>query len=165
MFGNFRRKVTDQTIAMVRQPYAAFQSAYGVPPGFWQDEFVLGFFGVMIGLISGAIGQGRLSQADKGHLVADTFGALSNMNGAAITRRFNELVLQQPQQPDFKRGGDYGEIVTLAMFGKGSEMGRPAIEAAKDMAAAQGRAGDPGAVAAVLAQTHFVQPLIDRFSL
>jgi hypothetical protein len=165
LFGSFRKKVTQQTIEMVRQPYAIFQHIYGVPAGFWQDEFVLGFFGVMIGLVSQTLSQDRLSQTDKGYLLQDTFGALSNMNGAAITRRFTELAFQQPQDTAFELGGDNGQIVTLAMFGKGTPKGREAIEEAKKAAAAQGSPGDVAAVAAILARKLFVGPLIERFDL
>jgi len=162
LFGGFRKKVTQQTIEMVRQPYAVFQNSYGVPPGFWQDEFVLGFFGVMIGLVSHVASQGRLSQSDKGYLLQDTFGALSNMNGAAITRRFSELVYQQPQSDAFKLGGDNGEIVTWAFFGKATPTGMEAVEDAKREAAAQSA---PGAVATILAMKLFVAPLAERFDL
>lgn len=165
MFGGFRKKVTQQTIGMVRQPYAIFQHNYGIPPNFWQDEFVLGFFGVMIGLVSQALSQGRLSQTDKGYLLQDTFGALSNMNGAAITRRFSELAHQQPHSEAFKLGGDNGEIVPLAFFGKATLTGREAVEEAKREAAAQGASGDVGAVATILAMKLFVMPLVARFGL
>lgn len=165
VFGGFRKKITSQTIEMVRQPYAIFQHAHGIPPGFWQDEFVLGFFGMMIGLASQALSQGRLSQTDKGYLLQDTFSALSNMNGAEITRRFKELIYQQPQSSAFRLGADNGEIVTLAFFGKGTEIGREAIELAKREAAAKGTPRDVGAVATILAMKLFVTPLIERFDL
>lgn len=165
LFGGFRKKVTQQTIEMVRQPYAIFQHNYGVPSGFWQDEFVLGFFGMMIALASQTISNGRLSQADKGHLLQDAFGALSNMNGAAITRRFTELIYEKPQNDAFKLGGDNAEIVTLAIFGKVTPTGRDAVEEAKREAAAQGAPGELAAVVTVLAMRFFVGPLIERFDL
>lgn len=165
MFGGHRKKVTDQTIQMVRQPYALFQNTYGIPQGFWQDEFVLGFFGVKIGLVSQALGQGRLSTTDKGRVLQDTFTALSNMNGEAIARRFGDFAREEPQSADFRLGCDNGEIVTLAAFGKGTPQGRAAIEEAKSEAAAQGRPGDVGAVATILAMKLFVGPLVERFGL
>jgi hypothetical protein len=127
MFGNFRKKVTQQTIEMVRQPYAIFQQNYGIPPGFWHDEFVIGFFGGMIAIISQILGQGRLSEIDKGLLLQDTFTALSNANGATLARRFGDLVRQMPQDEAFKLGGDNAEVVTLAFFGKGTPAGLEAI--------------------------------------
>ena len=165
MFGRFRKKVTRQTIEMVKQPYAIFQSFYGIPPGFWQDEFVLGFFGVMIGLVSELRGQGRLSQLDKGHLLQETFSSLSNMNGIAIARRFSDLAHQQPHSDDFKLGGDHAEIVTLALLGKVTPAGREIVERAKTKAAAQGEPGDTAVVGIILARELFIQPLIERFGL
>ncbi len=165
MFGSFRKKVTEQTIGMVRQPYAIFQQNYGIPPGFWQDEFVIGFFGMMIGLVSQALSQGRLSQTDKGYLLSDTFGALSNLNGAEITRRFSELVYKQPQSAAFKLGGDNGEIVTLAFFGKATEASRDVVEEAKREAERQGNPRNAAAVATLLAMKLFVSPLVERFDL
>ena len=165
MFGSFRKKVTHQTIDMVRQPYAVFKQNYGIPPGFWQDEFVIGFFGGMIAIVSQVLGQGRLSQIDKGLLLQDTFTALSNANGAALARRFGDLVRQVPQSEAFKCGGDNAEVVTLAFFGKGTPEGREVIEEAKREAAARGAARDVGAVATILAMRLFVQPLKDRFEL
>lgn len=163
MFGSFRKHVTQQTIDMVRQPYAMFQRFYGTPPDFWQDEFVLGFFGVMIGLLSKFLSQGKLSQTDNGLLLQDVFGALSNMNGAAVTRRFTELAFERPPSADFKLGGDHGEIVTLALLGKSTPAGREAVEQAKQEAASQGSTGDIGAIAAILIMKLFVQPLSERF--
>lgn len=165
MFGSFRKQVTQQTIQMVRQPFAIFQNAYGVPLGFWNDEFVLGFFGVMIGLVSKVAGQGRLNQTDNGLLLQDTFAALSNMNGVAITRRFSELALQSPQSQTFRLAGDNAEIVTVIMFGRTSPRVQDAIEQVRREITSQGSHPDSGTISSILMMKLFVQPLVQRFDL
>ena len=168
MLGRFRKKVTRQTIEMVRQPYALFQSNYGIPDGFWQDEFVLGFFGVMIGVLSKLIGEGRLNQMDKGHLLQDTFSSLSNMNGAAIARHFSDLAHENPQREDFVRGGDNGEIVTLILLGKASDTGRDIVEKVKKEVEESGMPKDSAAIHAIqmiLMRELFINPLVNRFGI
>lgn len=165
MFGRSRKKITKQIIDMVRQPYAVLQANYGIPPGFWQDEFVLGFFGVMIGVLSKLIGEDRLSQADKGYLLQDTFSSLSNMNGVAIARRFSDLAHESPQNEDFVRGADNGEIVTLMFLGKVSDTGRDIVERAKKQAVEQGMPRDIYAIQMILYRELFVDPIVDRFGI
>ena len=165
MFGGFRKKITKQIIDMVRQPYAVFQSNYGIPPGFWQDEFVLGFFGVMVGVLSKLLGENRLSQADRGYILQDTFSNLSNMNGAAIANQFSDLAHENPQNKDFVRGADSGEIVTLMFLGKVSDTGRDIVERAKKEAEEQGTPRDISAIQMILWRELFVNPLVDRFGI
>lgn len=165
MLGRFRKKVTKQVIEMIRQPYAVFQSDYGVPARFWQDEFVLGFFGIIIGVLLKSIGEDRLSQADKGRLLVDVFSGLSNMNGTAIARQFSELAHENPQSEDFVRGADNGEIVALIIFGKVSETGRDIVERAKMQAEEQGMSRDIPAIQMILWRELFFDPVIDRFAI
>ncbi|MGO4908788.1 hypothetical protein ACEN2J_10715 [Pseudorhodobacter sp. W20_MBD10_FR17] len=128
MFGGHRKKVTQQTINMVRQPYAVLQNSYGIPPGFWDDEFVLGFFGVMSGLLLRFLGEGRLNQADSGRILQDTFSALSNMNGAEMAVRFSQFAQAQASHEAFRNGADSGEIVTVALLGKTTPAARQILD-------------------------------------
>ena len=165
MLGRFRKKVTKQIIEMARGPLAVFQSNCGIPVGFWQDEFVLGFFGCMIGVLSELIGEGKLTQFDKGRLLQDTFTSLSNMNGVAIARHFSDLAHENPQREDFVRGGDSGEIVTLILLGKVSDTGRDIVERIKKEMEDSGMQRDIGIIQTILMRDLFINPLVDRFDI
>ena len=94
MFGSRRKKVTARAIEMARQPLAILQHNHGLPPLFWNDEFVIGYFGSTIGFLSHMLGDGRLSTTDKGFILVDVLTDISNMNGKVIAERLIELANQ-----------------------------------------------------------------------
>ncbi|KZL01483.1 MULTISPECIES: hypothetical protein [unclassified Pseudovibrio] len=160
MFGGFRKKMTRQTIEMVKQPYAIFQHHHGIPAGFWQDEFVVGFFGSMVSMVAMILAKGKLSRTDRGYVLQDSFSALSNMNGMAIAQRFTELSMQKPMSASFKQGVDNGAIISFAMFGTTAPEDQMLIDAAEQEAA---RLGLP--LPSYLMMTLYVEELKERFDL
>jgi hypothetical protein len=162
MFGNRRKKVTAQTIEMARQPLAILQDNYGLPPKFWADEFVLGYFGTTIGFLSHMLGEGKLDHEDKGFILIETFTALSNMNGKAIADRATELAQSNPKSEDFELGADNGSIVTLAVFGKVTPIGQGAVARAQRLA---DKRGDPEQMLSILMMSKFIGPISKRFDL
>ena len=165
MFGGLRKRVTNETIAATRQLVSSFQLAHGIPRGFWQDDFIVGYFGNTIGVYSRMCSGDRLSQTEKGYLLCEVFEAISNSNGSAIVRRFTEMAFQSPRPESFQRGLDFGEIVTLAMLGKVTDLGRPFVEDAKRIAAERGQQHDVNVVVQILLQKLFLEPIEARFSL
>lgn len=165
MFGRNRRKATEHAIQAIRPLIAIYQNTSGLPPHFWHDEFVLGFFGFMISFHASVTSGRSLSQEDKGCLLYDVFTAISNMNGQAIGRDYVHLATQTPNSPDFVKGADHASICAFASIGKMNEQGRPYYEQAKEMAAAQGTPHDHGAIVGFLLHMLFYQPLRERFSI
>jgi hypothetical protein len=165
MFGGRRKKITLQTIEMAKQPYAMFQNIYGVPAHFWTDEFVLGYFAMMTGVLCKFLGGDKLSQADRGYVLLNVFAALSNTDGSAILQHSTELSLKHPKSDAHELGCDNGVIVTLAAFGKVSSIGQEAVLEAKTIAASQGNSEVKGAVETILMTKLFIEPLLERFNL
>ena len=87
MFGLFkspRRKASDAAIAYVKPVVEMFRGSPGpgFPPGFWDDPYVLGFFYVYVGFAAKMAIGGKATGELLGHVLVDTYSALSNMNGA-----------------------------------------------------------------------------------
>jgi len=163
LFGTKKRKAAQAAFEFIRPLIGAFQHSYGIPPGFWVDDFVLGFTGCLIGWVTKATGL-NLSSEEKGYVIADTFTALSNENGAALARRFTELSFKPTS--DFDLGADNATLV----FGYFShslkdESDIPKVSMAKSMAWADGQENDRGQILGHLVQLSFVQVLRERFKL
>ena len=164
MFGRSRRKATEHTINAVRPLIAVRQSLHGLPADFWRNEFVIGFIGSMISFHANITFGRKLSQEDKGNLLFDVFTALSNMNGKAIAENYLQQATETPKSKAFKKGADNAAICAFFSIGKLDESGRPWIEQAEKLAAAQGAANDPSAIAGSLLHLLFYQPLREEFS-
>lgn len=164
MFGGRRKKATKYTVASIRPLISTIQHLQGLPPFFWEDEFVLGFVSFTIRFRSDELTGGRLSTEDKGFVLIDAFTELSNMNGTSIARNVTNLATQDPKSPDFERGADYASYCCLASAGKMSEQGMPYFEQAKEMAAAQGEAHNPSAVVGSMIFLLWNETLRERFS-
>jgi len=164
MFGNKRKKATEFVIDRMRPLVGLIQHQYGIPEGFWQDEFVLGFMHLMVSFHTQQSGY-HLSTTDKGFLIADVYTSLSNLNGAAIGQRATDIATEEDQHPDFKLGADCAHICAFATIGKMSEDGRKIVAAAKDMAAERGNADDTSAVVEILFHELFFQKIAERFGL
>jgi hypothetical protein len=95
MFGSKRRKAVRAAVDNIRPIIGIIQYNHGIPAGFWQDEYLLGFLGFLIGFHMQRASGGALSQTEKGQGLADAFTELSNINGAAIARQFTALALQR----------------------------------------------------------------------
>jgi hypothetical protein len=162
MFGNKRKKAANFVIGRLRPLLGHLQMSRGMPQGFWQDEFVLGFFHFTIGFQAAQSGI-RLTQIDRGMILPEIYSALSNINGHKIARHATDLAMEYPMPHDFKLGVDYAEICALATVGKGVEHGRQFIETAKTAAAAQGQSRDTGLVAAHLYSMLFYDEIGARF--
>jgi hypothetical protein len=111
MFGSRRRKAVRAAVDNIRPIIGIIQYNYGIPSGFWQDEYLLGFFGFLIGFHLQRAAGGVLSQTDKGQGLADAFTELSNINGAAIARHFTTLALAETE--DFTRGSDNAALIAF----------------------------------------------------
>ncbi|MDB5602138.1 MAG: hypothetical protein JWN71_4182 [Xanthobacteraceae bacterium] len=104
MFGIARRRATSAAVDALRPLIGTIQHTYGTAPHFWSDPYIVGFFYFMIGHRAKLATQGKITGIELGTALADTFTALSNMNGVAISRRAVELL--NANDPDFNRAAD-----------------------------------------------------------
>lgn len=162
MFGSRRKKITARAIELARQPVAVLQHNYGLPPHFWTDDFVLGYFGATIGAFSHILGEGKLSHEDKGRILVDVFSDLSNMNGKELTERSIQLAQTEPKNDAFELGADNGSIVAFAAFGKVTSVGQEAVANAQKIAS---EAGEPERMLGILMISLFLEPVSHRFNL
>ena len=109
-FGRARKKSLQYTVDNLRPLVGAIQALKGLPAGFWQNEFVLGFFHFMIAFNCNTSGH-RLSVADKGHIFIDALTQLSNLNGRELVKRCTELAQQSPKNEMFERGADHASMI------------------------------------------------------
>lgn len=165
LFGSRRRKAATHTLEAIRPLIAIYQHNYGLPATFWNSKFVLGFVGFMIGFHATFTSGHRLSETDKGLLLMDVFGALSNLNGSEIARDYTRLTMQVPKDESFERGADNAAICAFYSIGKlkRNEKTEPWLEQAHKIATATGEPNDPSAIGAALVQLLYVQPLQEEF--
>ncbi len=138
------------------------QNYYGLPAGFWVDDFILGFFGFLIGFHATIATNGRLSVYDKGLVIIAAFTDLSHMNGSALAKRFTALGLAD--DGGFKQGADNAALIAFYTSGllKAEEENEHVVQA-MDMARRAGDGGDRATIAAFLTQQLFFEEVMRRF--
>jgi len=138
LFGWQRKRAVGVVVDALR-PIAGTIQQHGVPARFWSQPYVVGFFHFMIGLHAKLATRGRITGVDLGSLLAEVFTALSNMNGAAIARRANEL--HAANDPDFNRAADDAAAVCFYQLRiLKNEADHPLVQVATRIALAAGEA-------------------------
>ena len=108
-FGSHRRKATEAAVNGLRPIVGVMQHSYGLPAGFWQDSYVLGFMHFSIGIFAKAATRGKVSGEVLGRVLADAFTGLSNLNGVAIANRATDLAISG--DPGFDKGASDASVV------------------------------------------------------
>ncbi|MFC5354514.1 hypothetical protein [Azospirillum himalayense] len=164
MFGIKRRAATKATVENIRPLVGLIQYTYGLPAGFWQDEYVIGFFGFTIGFNLKAAANGRLSDEDIGFGLSEVFTQLSNINGAEIARHYTHLAFHKSD--DFKSGAENAALMCFFTYGiLKDEDNYSSVREAKTFARRAGFPGDRSQAAAFLTNALFVNIIKDRFDL
>jgi hypothetical protein len=166
MFGRKRRKVVEHVTAALRPLVGTVQHTHGIPPRFWQDHFVLGFFHFMIAFHLKFTSGAELSLEDKGRVVSEVFTNLSNMNGVAIGRSATNLVTASPKSSEFESGCDNASVMAYYTYGMLKDAdSNPHVLKAKEMAKRNGTPHNHGAVCGFLGMLLFFRPLQEKFGL
>jgi hypothetical protein len=167
MFGLKRKLALQAVIDNVRPLIGIFQQYEGIPVGFWQDRYVLGFISMLIVhhmnlASSGSLTNSNLSTEDKGRVLIETFTTLSNINGIEITRNYRELLAAR--DPEFLRGS-HNAAVTMgyATNNLANEDAHPGLMEAKNIAARMGKAGDRTQIGSLLMMELFYNEVQKRF--
>ena len=100
---------------MVRQQHAVLQTARGIPPGFWLDPLVLGYYSALISMVAKFCGSDAVSASDRGLILQDSLSAISNLDSAKLAGLVFELTANG--DPDFVDGKERGQIVAMAFSG------------------------------------------------
>lgn len=140
MSAGVRLKATRHAISACRPLIGIIQDHYGLPHGFWDNEFVLGFFHFMIGFhLTNAPGE-PLSTEDKGIAQFDSFTTLSGRNGNSLAMRCHALSTQSPQNELFECGANNAAMIAVYVFGelKRDQRTAPWLDRAEQMSAASG---------------------------
>jgi hypothetical protein len=111
-----RNRVAGELVDAVRPTIAMIQDGRGLPAGFWQDNYVLGFLYGQVTACILVFGGTQMKPADKGSLLVDSFAALSNMNGLAITQRATKLT--ESKDATFQQAVQNGMLTVMYGFGR-----------------------------------------------
>ena len=161
MFGSKLKKANTAALQALRPLIANMQRNQGLAPDFWTDPYVLGYFGFAVAHHAKLATHGQISPTDLGIVLADVFGALSNMNGEAIRRRYIELI--DKDGADFKRANDDAAALFLYQIGAlKDEADHPLVRTASRLA---GGSQDRERVAAMICVVSFVRECEKRFKI
>ncbi|MCA3437975.1 MAG: hypothetical protein INF48_11730 [Rhodobacter sp.] len=158
MFG-FKSK-TDRVYEIL-QPLVAVQTVQkGLPKGFWQHPFVLGYFSFFARyLIEDMFGS--VSPEVAGDVVSSTMQRLSNLNGLAISEDIIRYSAPGSIHPDFDHGADMAAVLAFYMLGKATDSTLPYVNAAIASLTVNGRRPDKGMVSSEIFRVTF-QKEVDR---
>lgn len=87
----------------------------GIPPLFWRDPYVLGYFGGSIGTVAKLSSNGKLTGSIIGEVLISVFKALAGSRGDELWRNYFEA--SQQMSAVFQRGMLNGNKVVLYSFG------------------------------------------------
>jgi hypothetical protein len=87
----------------------------GIPPGFWRDPYVLGFFGGTIGTLAALTSHNKLAEEDLGRVTAHTLAKLTGARGGEVVQ--NYLTAARELGDDFQRGSFNARKITMMSYG------------------------------------------------
>lgn len=165
MFGSKKNKsLTDEISKVAQQTVSLVDNGHGVPTGFWQDSYVLGFMMGQINAFMSVFGGEGLSVADKGRVVVDCLGSLSGMKGKSISEQ--SMVYASTQDPDFMRANQNGMFIAMVQSERlpdGAD--NPVVAATRSQLDAAGEGTTMADVARYLTQQHWVGEVKARLTL
>jgi hypothetical protein len=165
MFGSKKHKsLTDEVSNATRGAVSLVENAHGVPNGFWQDSYVLGFLMGQINAFMSVFGGDSLSIADKGRVVVDCLGDLSGMKGKGLSEQ--SMVYASSEDPDFLRANQNGMFIAMVQAERLPDAdNNPVVAATRNLLDAAGKDSALPDVAGYLTQQHWVGEVKSRLSL
>lgn len=115
----------------------------GVPEGFWEDAYVLGFLNGCIGIMAKMATRGKIDGGDLGQVMIGVFDAISGGQGSEIATRV--IPLQESEDTEFLRG------VTSAAKTISVAYGFPDYDTDPDVVAARRLAKSMSSVSSIFA--------------
>lgn len=164
MFGLSKiRKCSDHVYFSIQPILSQVQSIVGLPKGFWEDAYVVGFFGFLVSFHTNMTSGLNLNETQKGQVLSDVFQRFSNRPGELMTMRFNELFREKDD--DFELGQEHASALCFASIGKGTPESAPFIENAKRDIRGSGFTPSIGSIFSVMFCDLFLAEIVKRFEL
>lgn len=111
-----RSRATKAATDAVRPFIRCIEGIGGIPPGFWDDPYVLGFLTAYIRQFAKLSTRGKIGGDDLGMVYGDVFEAISGQSWEPIARR--SLELQNSGNADYAKGFDNALKVFSVCFGQ-----------------------------------------------
>lgn len=165
IFGSKKNKaLADEISKAAGRTVSMVDNGHGVPTGFWQDSYVLGFLMGQINAFMSVMGGDGLSVADKGRVVVECLGSLSGMKGKGISEQ--SMVFASSQDPDFMRANQNGMFIAMVQAERLPDgVDNPVVAATRSQLDAAGEGTSMADVAQYLTQQHWVGEVKSRLSL
>lgn len=162
MFGSKKNKALVASIVEATAPVVAMvQNRHGVPLGFWDDAYALGFVMGRVNALMGVHAEG-LGVEDKGRVLVDALGALSGLKGKPLSETC--MVLAAHQDADFLRASQNGMFIVMVEAGRVAD-DHPALAAARAALSGEGTEPSPAATAERLLRDAWVAEIRDRLAI
>ena len=165
IFGSNKNKsLADDISNATRKTVKMVENQHGVPSGFWEDSYVLGFLMGQINAFMSIFGGDGLSIADKGRVVVECLGDLSGMKGKSISEQ--SMVFASSEDPDFMRANQNGMFIAMVQSEKLPDAANnPVIAATRHQLDAAGEGTSLADVANHLTKHHWVGEVKARLAL
>jgi len=165
IFGSNKNKSLASDISnATRKAVSLVENQHGVPTGFWEDSYVLGYLMGQINAFMSVFGGDDLSVADKGRVVVDCLGDLSGKKGKGISEQ--SMVYASSEDPDFMRANQNGMFIAMVEAEKLPDAANnPVIAATRQQLDAAGEGTSLADVAKHLTQHHWVGEVRARLAL
>ncbi len=165
MFGSNKNKTLATEISKAtREAVSLVENQHGVPTGFWQDSYVLGYLMGQINAFMSVFGGDALSVADKGRVVVECLGELSGMKGKGISEQ--SMVFASTEDPDFMRANQNGMFIAMIQAEKLPDAANnPVIAATRQQLDAAGEGTSMADVAQFLTNHHWVGEVRTRLTV
>lgn len=164
MFGLSKTKsCSDHVYSQIQPILSQAQNTLGLPKGFWEDPYIIGFFSFFISFHTNVTSSVQLNEVQKGELVSAVFARLSNRPGEPMARRF--IHLSSTKDEDFELGQEHASALCFASIGKGTPESAPFIENIKAEIKRDGFAPSIGKIFSVLFCDFFLSEIVKRFEI
>jgi hypothetical protein len=111
----------------------AVAASNGLPLGFWNDEFVLGYMFGATGIFARIATDGSMSGPEIGETAIQVFSELSGSDGLAVAKRVG--LLMQGQNADFMKGVSAADRIISVAYGLKDHEADPDVKLARSTVA------------------------------
>ena len=146
-----RARATKAARDAVRPFIRAIEQVGGIPSGFWDDPYVVGFLTAYINQFAKLSTRGKISDDDLGMVIIDVFEVISGQSAEPIARR--GLELQNSRDADYAKGVDNALKVFSVCFGQKHYDNDPDVIKARELSNQLGDFGLRSATGGPMSET------------
>jgi hypothetical protein len=131
----FKKSRAVKAATQAVQPFIkTLEMTGGLPPGFWEDPYVLGYLSGCIGIFAKLSTNGKIAGGDLGLVMINVLNEVSNSRGMEIAQRVIEF--QHRNNSDFAKGVANADKAVSVAYGLRDYDADPDVIAARSTAAA-----------------------------